>query len=215
MRRFRREIVKYLKGIIYSVRLIFVISCIYLLCQLKFDRQILLWGSLALTFVPELFIKISKVKIPIWARVFYTLFLFGSQFLGSFLGAYAYFNWWDAMLHSVSGVFIGYVALIMMVTADRDGLLFKQRKTGLVVLFIFAISIASAGVWEIVEFTGDTFFGTNAQLGSLQDTMGDIICGTIGGGIYAVYIGMMMKHKRKCAIDTLLDINGMSKRNKK
>lgn len=206
---------KHLKGIIYGVRLTFILSCIYLLCQLKFDRQILLWGSLALTFVPEVFTKVSKVKIPIWARVFYTLFLFCSQFLGSFLGAYTYFSWWDAMLHSVSGVFIGYVALIIMVTADRSGILFKQHKTGLVVLFIFAIGIASAGIWEIIEFTGDTFFGTNAQLGSLQDTMEDIICGTIGGGIYAIYIGMMLKSKHKCAIDTLLELNGISKRNKK
>lgn len=206
---------KYLKGIIYGVRLAFVVCSIYLLCQLKFDRQILLWGSLALTFVPEIFTKISKVKIPIWARIFYTLFLFGSQFLGSFLGAYTYFSWWDVMLHGVSGVFIGYVALIIMVTADRSGTLFKQNKIGLVVLFVFAIGIASAGIWEMIEFTGDTFFGTNAQLGSLQDTMEDIICGTIGGGIYAIYIGIMMKSKRKCAIDTLLDINDISKRNKK
>jgi len=205
----------YLKGIIYSIRLAFVICSIYLLCQLRFDRQILLWGSLALTFVPEIFTYISKVKIPIGARVFYTLFLFCSQFLGSFLGAYSYFSWWDVILHSISGVFIGYVALIIMITADRKGILFKEHKIGLVTLFIFAIGMASAGVWEIIEFTGDTFFGTNAQLGSLQDTMEDIICGTIGGGIYAVYIGMMMKNKCKCAIDTLLHLNGINKRIKK
>ena len=206
---------KCLKGMIYGLRLAFVVCSIYLLCQLKFDRQILLWGSLALTFVPELFTKVSKVKIPIWARVFYTLFLFCSQLLGSVLGAYTYFSWWDVMLHGVSGVFLGYVALIIMVTADRSGTLFKQHKTGLIILFILAISIASAGIWEIIEFTGDTLFGANAQLGSLQDTMEDIICGTIGGGIYAIYIGIMMKSKRRCAIDTLLDFNGISKRSKK
>ena len=206
---------KYLKGIIYGVRLAFVVCSIYLLCQLKFDRQILLWGSFALTFVPELFTKASKIKIPIWPRVFYTLFLFGAQFLGSFLGAYGYFDWWDVMLHGISGIFMGYIALIIIITADRSGILFKQYKTGLVVLFILATSVASAGIWEMIEFTGDTLFATNAQLGSLQDTMEDIICGTIGGGIYAVYIGMMMKNKRKCAIDTLLDMNGISKRSKK
>lgn len=206
---------KYLKGIIYTVRIVFVVYSIYLLCQLRFDRQILIWGSFVLTFVPELFTKVSKVKIPIGASVFYTLFLFGSQFLGSLLGAYTYFSWWDVMLHSVSGVMMGYVALIIIITADRKATLFKQYKTGLVAIFIVAIGIAGAGIWEIIEYTGDTFFGTNAQLRSLQDTMQDVICGTIGAGIYAIYIAMMMKSKRKCAINALLDLNPIGRRNKK
>lgn len=200
---------KYLKGIIYAVRMTFVICAVYLLFQLKFDRQILLWGSLLLTYVPDLFTRLFKIKLPIWARVFYTLFLFCSQFLGSFLGAYTYFSWWDIMLHSVSGVFIGYVALIVMFAAEREGSIFKERKTALVVLFVIAVTIASAGIWEMIEFTGDQVFGLNAQLGSLQDTMEDIICGTIGGTIYAVYIGVMMKMKHRCSIDTLLEANGV------
>lgn len=203
---------KYLKGIIYAIRLAFAVCAVYLLCRLKFDRQVLLWGSLLLTYVPEVFTKLSKVKIPIWARLFYTLFLFGSQFLGSFLGAYTYFSWWDIMLHSVSGVFLGYIAIIIMLTAERKAILFKENRTGLVVLFILAITIASAGIWEIIEFTGDTFFGLNAQLGSLQDTMEDIICGTIGGAVYAIYIGLMMKKRHRCCIDTLLEVNGIDKK---
>lgn len=203
---------KYLKGIIYAVRITFVICAVYLLCNLQFDRQILLWGSLLLTYVPEVFTKLTKVKIPIWARVFYIVFIFCSQFLGSFLGAYTYFSWWDVMLHSVSGVFIGYVALIAMFAAERECIVFKERKTALIILFIISVTIASAGIWEMIEFTGDQLFGLNAQLGSLQDTMEDIICGTIGGVLYAIYIGVMMKTGRKCSIDALLEINGVDKR---
>lgn len=206
---------KYLKGIIYAIRLIFVICAIYLLCLGKMDRQVLLWGSLLLTYIPEIFTKIWKVQVPMGARVIYTVFLFGSQFLGSFLGAYTYFSWWDVMLHSVSGVFIGYVALIVILAADKKGTLFKERRIALIVVIIISVAIASAGIWEMIEFTGDTFFGTNAQLSSLQDTMEDIICGTIGGILYAAYTGIIMKSKRRCCIDSLLEINGIYHKKRK
>lgn len=202
----------YQKRMIDAIRLIFIISAVYLLCLGKMDRQILLWGSLLLTYVPEIFTKFTKVQIPIWTRVCYTLFLFGSQFLGSFLGAYTYFGWWDTMLHSVSGILIGYIALIIILTVDRKATLFKEYRIGLIVTFILAITIASAGIWEMIEFTGDTLFGLNAQLGSLQDTMKDIICGTIGGAIYALYMGIIMKRGKRCCIDTLLEVNGISKK---
>ena len=205
----------YLKSIIYGIRLIFIACSIYLLCQFKWDRQILLLGSLFLTFVPELFTSFFKVKIPMGVRIFYTVFIFSSQFLGSFLGAYGYLSWWDTMLHTVSGILMGYIALIMLLTVDRKGMIFKQHQIVFIMLFIILTGIAGAGIWEIIEFTGDTFLGLNAQLGSLQDTMIDIICGTVGGMLYAFYIGLMLKKKCPCVIDTLLEINGISKRKKK
>ena len=73
--------------------------------------------------------------------------------------------------------------------------------------FVVAIGIASAGIWESREFTGDTLLGTNAQLGSLKDTMEDIICGTLGSMVFAIYIGLVMKARRKSCIDELLRVN--------
>ena len=74
-------------------------------------------------------------------------------------------------------------------------------------LIIFTITVAGAGCWEIIEFIGDTFFGTNAQLGSLQDTMEDIICGTIVGGGFSVYVGVRMHQERSTCIKELLQMN--------
>ena len=42
--------------------------------------------------------------------------------------------------------------------------------------------------WEIFEFVGDTFFGTNAQLGSLSDTMEDMLICVIIGIIFSFWI---------------------------
>ncbi len=204
----KESYMKWSKGIIYLCRLIFLINSVYLICILKFDRLVLLLGSLLLTFVPELYTKWTKVNIPIGARLFYTLFIFAAQWLGSYLGFYGYIPCWDVLLHATSGIFIGYVALIILVSLDRSQTLFKQNKIGVIVTFVVAVGIAAAGIWEIIEFSGDVFLGTNAQLGSLQDTMEDIVCGTLGSGAFAVYIGLVMKARRRSCIDQLLQING-------
>ena len=198
---------KWSKGVIWFCRLIFVLTTMYLVCLLKFDSLVLLLGSLLLTFVPEVYTKLTKVKIPIGARLLYTLFLLCSQWLGSYLGFYTRIPCWDVLLHATSGVFIGYLALIILVNLYRSYILFQQNRIGVIVTFVFAIGIASAGIWEIIEFTGDTLLGTNAQLGSLQDTMEDIICGTLGSMVFAIYIGLVMKARRKSCIDELLRVN--------
>lgn len=195
------------KTIIYLCRFIFLISIIYGTCTGKWEHLILLIGSMLLTYVPEIYTKWTKVKIPIGARLFYTVFIFGAQWLGSYRGFYGHIFFWDALLHGASGVFLGYVALIILVSLDRDYTLFKQNKTSVIIAFILAVGIAAAGIWEIIEFTGDTFLKTNAQLGSLQDTMEDIICGTLGACVFAIYIGIVMKTKTKSCVDQLLSIN--------
>lgn len=198
---------KNLKYVIYSIRLCFIVAAIYLLMLGKLDRQVLLIGSLALTFIPELFTWLFKIKIPMVAQLMYALFLLCSQFLGSFLGAYTYFPWWDIMLHVVSGVFVGYAALILLLTVDKTALIFKHKRKVLIVVFILTAVMSSTVIWEMIEFTGDTVFGLNAQLGSLQDTMEDMIYGTLGGLAYILYIIKEMKSTKKTSIDRLLELN--------
>lgn len=195
------------KAIIYLCRFIFFISIIHTMWTLRWEHLILLIGSLLLTYVPEIYTKWTKVHIPIGAKLFYIVFIFAAQWLGSYRGFYGHLFFWDVLLHGSSGVFIGYVALIILISLDRDHTLFKQDKKGVIIAFILAVGIAGAGIWEIIEFTGDTFLNTNAQLGSLQDTMEDIICGTLGACVFAIYIGIVLKTKAKSCVDELLKIN--------
>lgn len=202
-----KSFTRYSKAIIYLCRFIFLISIIYRMYTLKWEHLILLIGSLLLTYIPEVYTKWTKVKLPIGARLFYTVFIFSAQWLGSYRGFYGHLFFWDVLLHATSGVFIGYVALVILVSLDRDYTLFKQNKRSVIIAFILAVGIAAAGIWEMIEFTGDTFLKTNAQLGSLQDTMEDIICGTLGTCVFAIYIGIVMKTKTKSCVDELLRIN--------
>lgn len=196
-----------MKWIIYLMRAVFLIFTCIEIYQLDVIAIILLIGSLLLTFIPEIYMKWTKVRIPIEACLFYNVFVFAAQFLGTYLGAYTFISWWDIMLHLVSGVMVGYIGLLLLIMAGKSSTIFQKKYALLVALFIFTVGATGAVIWEIIEFTGDTFLGTNAQLGSLQDTMEDLICGTGVGGLFALYIWWVLYKEKKVLIDKLLKSN--------
>ena len=77
----------------------------------------------------------------------------------------------------------------------------------MIAIISLLVGISSAGVWEIIEFLGDCILGTNAQLGSLRDTMEDIICGTIGGGLFSLYVGWQLKRAKQGLVEHLFRSN--------
>ena len=98
----------------------------------------------------------------------------------------SYYNKWeylDKITHTFSGV----------ITAVIAGMIIEMnhiKSKGFSILFIMSFTVMCAGVWEIFEFTCDTFFGFDAQLVAktgVTDTMTDIIVATIGGIVYLMY----------------------------
>ena len=199
------------KGIIYGIRALFLLAGIKELIALNGGALVYLAMGVGLCFIPTLYSKWTKVRIPLNACLIYHLFVFLAQFLGTYLGAYGYFHWWDVMLHLVSGILVGYAGLVLLVTLDKDKVLFTKQYAGLLALIIFTITVTGAGCWEIIEFIGDTFLGMNAQLGSLQDTMEDIICGTIIGAGFSIYVGVRMHQENPSCIKELLRIRKRKK----
>ncbi len=195
------------KGIIYGIRFIFIANAVYLLFNFQFLLVGLLLGSLALTFAPEIFTKLSGVKITMAARVIYSVFIFGTQWLGTYLRFYDSIVWWDIMLHFVSGILLGYVGLILLMWIDRENMIKGRIKFSVIVIFSFLVSVSGAVFWEITEFLSDTFLGSNTQLGSLKDTMEDMIFGTLGAIVFVIYLWRTSRNKKRSAIDRLTQIN--------
>ncbi|PHV71714.1 hypothetical protein CS063_03905 [Sporanaerobium hydrogeniformans] len=187
----------------YGFRILFVLSGIYELVVGDFGKGGLLFASLLLTFVPEIFTKLLQVRVTPGAIMSYQLFIFCSQWLGTYLRCYDIFFWWDILLHFTSGILLDYVGLLVLMCLDREQLLIKHKKWLLIVLFMSLLSLAGAGIWEIFEFTSDSLLGTRTQLGSLQDTMEDIVYGTLGAALYSMYMYLAIHKGKRTAIETL------------
>ena len=84
-------------------------------------------------------------------------------FFGNFLNAYEYIFKYDRLLHIISGplaVWAGYYLVKALVSTPTEK---KKPSPALASCFSFCFSFLIICMWEITEFLGDFFFGTQNQ----------------------------------------------------
>ncbi|HEU5121646.1 MAG TPA: hypothetical protein VFT59_02280 [Candidatus Saccharimonadales bacterium] len=135
--------------------------------------------TFTISFAPLVFEKLFRVRLPMTYQFVYVLFVFASMFLGEVAHLYRLVRGWDAIMHFLSGVFVGLGVVLWLRT-----LLHYAKKFRLPLwmqgLFVICFGVTIAVTWEIIEFGSDQVFGTTSQDRSLYDTMTDLIYGTMG-----------------------------------
>lgn len=140
------------------------------------------------------FLFLRKLK-PIY-YIGIIVFTFFAQFLGAMLDMYTKIPIYDKILHLSSGillVFLGHYAYELL-TQKYNNLNVPLK---IELFFSSLFSIASAGVWEIWEYSGDTLFDLTSQREGITDTMTDIIAGTIGAVIGTFLLLFYLKREQK------------------
>jgi hypothetical protein len=133
---------------------------------------------LLLTFLPNMFERKYKINLPIEFEFIIILFLYASLFLGELHGYYTKFWWWDVVLHSSSGIALGFAGfLIIYILHNIEKV---QAKPIWIAIFAFCFALAIGAIWEIFEFSMDQLFNLNMQKSGLMDTMWDLIIDSIG-----------------------------------
>ena len=120
------------------------------------------------------------------------LFIFAAMYVGNILNVYRFIYFYDKILHFISGIVIGHVVFNII----QNSVNITESKL-FMCIFIISFGIGCAGLWEIYEFTTDTLFGFNSQNSSLNDTMYDIICGTLGSILWLICYLYLKRVKQK------------------
>lgn len=163
-------------------------------CGLYFIKDMNIFLSLIITFpclfllalVPEIINKIFKYKMSDGLICFYLIFMILALEVGSLYNVYHIVWWYDLFTHFLSGVFMSYIAVIIL---DKNKITFKKHKL-FYITFIIAFSLAIAGIWEICEFSCDNLVGSDTQFvkdTGVHDTMEDMIIAFIGSIFTAIY----------------------------
>lgn len=99
--------------------------------------------------------------------------------------AYTVMAWVDIPMHTLGGIAITY--WYAMTFRGVEDSLFRESKPGysLWLLFLFALTGMTTGLWEFAEFLADHFFAAGAQK-SLPDTMLDMALGFAGAVVFLV-----------------------------
>ncbi|MGL4362244.1 MAG: hypothetical protein ACRCSG_03065 [Cellulosilyticaceae bacterium] len=193
------------------MRVLLILNSIYLMIIGDFLNVVVLASGIVLSFIPWMMERFLNIKLTDAIIDFSMVFVLCSQWLGTYMRAYDYINWWDVMLHGLSGVLISLVGIILVLLLDRKSYVLKNKLYGLLCMIMFLTGSASAVFWEIFEYIGDTFFGTFAQLGSLTDTMEDMVICVLVSGVFSLIVYIQLKREKHGffvkQIDELLIMN--------
>lgn len=144
-----------------------------------------------LSFLNVLLNIIFQIRIDAFSNIVYLIVLFMALYLGSSLGFYDRYKWWDRSIHFLSGS--GFIGFGIAIANTNSGI---TKLVGL--LFSFTFSITLHVLWEVLEYISDCLSHGNAQRwqmihasknhisdkaiqpAGLVDTMNDTICCIIG-----------------------------------
>ncbi|HDK7138088.1 TPA: hypothetical protein PTV74_001857 [Clostridium botulinum] len=173
----------------YVIRILIFINVINNFIKKDYYFTLIGVAAFILTFIPSLIFKLMKIEPDKSLYLSIIIFIFISLYLGTLNNFYRY-TWWDTMLHTISGIIIGFFAIIILRKHSPNKPIDNYNK---IFIFIFILSFAAlcGVVWEIYEFTIDTLFNLDMQgveYTGVTDTMVDLIADLIGSIIsYVIY----------------------------
>jgi hypothetical protein len=118
-------------------------------------------GGMILSFLPYLTKSLLKIKLAPLTNLFIQIFgLMGIGF-GETLDCYYRFPFWDDVMHFLSGIWVSYLAYAFLyATMGEDHLSHRRAYLSFGAL---AVSLSVGLLWEVYEFSFDSFFGTDMQ----------------------------------------------------
>lgn len=146
-------------------------------------------------WLPLFLVRKRRVYVPIEFQFLLTAFIYATLFLGEITGFYTRFWWWDVVLHTGSGIALGFIGFLIMYSLYRNGKI--EVNPGLFALFSFTFALSLGAVWEIFEFTSDSILGTNMQASGLVNTMRDLIVDAGGALIASISGYFYIKHPKR------------------
>ena len=159
---------------------------------------------IALICVPLLLNAIFRFHLPDYISIFYYIFIMLSTLAGTIYGLYNYFEYYDIILHGLSGVLLAGLGLYL-----NNYLNNKCKSVVFVVLFIIGIAVIGGVLWELWEYFGDEFLGLNSQRhtdingvayvghAALADTMYDLLSDLLGAVLFSIGYGINIVYKKK------------------
>lgn len=147
--------------------------------------------AILFAYVPAMVKRNFNLQLPWFLETAITLALF-LHISGLAFGWYLKFRFYDVVLHAYGTMIIALLGFMFVYMLYYLGKIKLSIRTMAIFTFLFAMAVG--GLWEIAEFSIDHALGTNAQMGSLQDTMGDLIFDGVGG-ILVAFFGMWYVRK--------------------
>ena len=161
--------------------------------------------ALLLIFLPSILEKKLSIDYPNLVITTVLIYLYLSALLGEYRNYFEQYWWWDLLMHMLYGLIVGSLGFLFVLELTHHRHESAKLSNSMMVVFAFSFAMAIGAIWEIVEYTLDTFLGTNLQLSSLTDTMRDLIADAVGALLIS-FLGLVyLEYPRKNLIEEFVE----------
>ncbi len=174
--------------------LIFNIIALLLIIINRLETSIIKWIILTIPLFIPMILKNLKISINNTIEKMYLILIFLSSTLGRIYRLYYITNWYDTLVHGISGILLFTLGQIILKH-------YKLNKNILFnILFGITLTLSLGTIWELTEYNSDEIFNTNMQSREtgVKDTIKDLsIAGTTCLVTSFIYLKKQMKLDNK------------------
>ncbi len=145
-------------AVLYAALLFCAFSLVFFTVTREFNKAFMSFVSILYVFIPNIAEKLFKFRISPTLYVFVVIYA-SCPLLGYSYDFYYHLPWWDDILHAFAGVIFAMFGAYLPKVLNKDG----EPSVALCAFCAFFFSVAIAGLWELGEFSMDSFFGTDMQ----------------------------------------------------
>lgn len=193
-----RKINKILKKLIILLNIIGLI----LIINTKVDCTVLKWFLLSIAvIIPDVLNKL-KISIKTNIELLYLILIFLSFTLGRIYNLYETINWYDTLVHFISGILTILFGLIILKQLKE-----YDTKITFNILFSIMMTISFSTLWELTEFGIDKLLNIDMQdvvKTGVDDTMKDIIVAILSALLVIISYIYETKKNKKGLITTII-----------
>ena len=179
--------IKFKTILVWTFRILLIGAIIANIVTLHWFSLFISILALVTTYIPNFLSNKHILFIPSDIQIFILIFVFASLYLGELRNFYYHFWWWDTLLHTFSGIILGFIGFTLIYFLNREEDIDVILSPLFIGVFAFSFAVTFGVFWEIFEFAMDNLFALNMQKSGIVDTMWDLIADCIGGGIAAYY----------------------------
>ncbi|WP_249806059.1 hypothetical protein [Copranaerobaculum intestinale] len=179
------------------VLVIYILTLLYSFATGFFEQN---WNRVGMTVVSVLCLLIIPVvfKIFRWKPVYEiyvlgTCFMYFASLIGSCLGGYSV-RYFDKVVHLCSGIFATLLAIMLFSILKKVRQAQNKEDYHLLLVFVNAVNLAIAVIWEFYEYAMLIFFNNDAinhYTQGVHDTITDMMSACVGG----LFVTMILIHR--------------------
>jgi len=177
------------------IRLSFVAALVVSLIEMQWTVAFVSAIAIIVIMLPAYLHTSGRFFLPARFEFVLLVFVYAALFLGEVHSFYERFWWWDVVLHTGSGMALGFLGFLILFILHADGRF--QATPSLIAFLSFSVALSIGTLWEIFEFAMDSFFNLNMQKSGLVDTMWDMIVNAVGAFTAALSGYVYLKGKSR------------------